>query len=64
MTFNELRDKIFQNYEAGAITDEDLLQIIEFAVSYLNLKTLTNTATFRDKSYNGIKKLCNAGYSY
>ena len=55
MTFNELRDKIFQNYEAGAISDNQLVQIIELAAAYLNLKTLTNTAIFRNKSYNGVK---------
>ena len=44
MTFNELRDKIFSNYEAGAITDEQLVQIIEQATSYLNLQTITNYA--------------------
>lgn len=55
MTFNELKDKLFKNYEAGAISDEDLLQVIELAVGYLNLKTLSNTAGFRGKSYNGIK---------
>ena len=55
MTFNELSDKIFKNYEAGAISDEQLVQIIEHSIFYLNLKTLTNTATFRKKSYNGVK---------
>lgn len=56
MTFNELRDKLFQNYELGVISDEQLLQIIELAKTYLNLKTITNTATLRCKSYNGIKE--------
>lgn len=56
MTFNELRDKFFANYELGAISDDQLLQIIELAKIYLNLKTITNTATIRCKSYNGIKQ--------
>lgn len=55
MTFSELRDKIFQNYEAGAISDEELVQIIELATEYLNLKSRTNTAKYQGKSYNGIK---------
>ena len=55
MTFNDLKDKIFQNYEAGAISDNELVQIIELAVDYLNLKTRTNTAKFQGKSYNGVK---------
>jgi len=56
MTFSELRDKLFSNYEAGAISDEQLVQIIELTKTYLNLKTITNTATIRCKSYNGIKE--------
>jgi hypothetical protein len=56
MTFNELRNKLFKNYELGAISDEQLVQIIEQAKDYLNLKTITNTATIRCKSYNGIKQ--------
>lgn len=56
MTFNELRDKIFSNYEAGAITDEQLVQIIEQATSYLNLQTITNYAKSERISYNGAKK--------
>lgn len=56
MTFNQLRDKIFHNYEAGAISDAELVQIIELAAQYLNLKTQTNTAKFSGKTYNGIKK--------
>lgn len=56
MTFSELSDKLFQNYELGVISDEQLVQIIELAVDYLNLKTLSNTAEYREKSYNGIKK--------
>lgn len=59
MTVNELIDKLFQNYEAGAISDEQLVQIIELAKGYLNLKTTTNTAEFQKKSYNGIKKHSN-----
>lgn len=56
MNFNELRDKIFENYEAGVISDEQLVQIIDLAKDYLNLKTKTNTAKVRNKSYNGIIK--------
>jgi len=56
MTFNDLRDKLFANYEAGAITDADLVQIIEQAAQYLNLQTLTNYAKSNKLSYNGAKK--------
>lgn len=56
MTFNELRDKIFQNYESGHISDEHLVQIIELSAQYLNLQTLTNYAKSEGISYNGAKK--------
>lgn len=56
MTFNNLLDKIFENYQAGVITDEQLVQIIEQASCYLNLQTLTNYATSEKISYNGAKK--------
>ena len=56
MTFSELRDKIFLNYQSGSITDEQLVQLIEQACSYLNLKTLTNYASSEKISYNGAKK--------
>ena len=56
MTFNELYNKIFSNYEAGAITDEQLVQIIEQSAVYLNLKTQTNTAIFHCKKLQWYKK--------
>lgn len=56
MTFNELRDKIFSSYEVGAISDVQLVQIIEQASHYLNLQTLTNYAASERISYNGAKK--------
>ena len=56
MTFNDLKCKIFANYEAGAISDRELISLVDEIVDYLNLKTTTNTAEFRGKSFNGIKK--------
>ena len=56
MTFNELRDKLFLNYEAGAITDEQLVQVIELSANYLNLKTITNYAKANKITYNGALK--------
>lgn len=55
MTFNDLKHKIFANYEAGAISDYELSGLVDEIVDYLNLKTTTNTAEFRGKSFNGIK---------
>ena len=56
MNIDSLKQTLFENYEDGLISDDDLIQIIEQAAEYLNLKTMTNTANFRNKSYNGIKK--------
>lgn len=56
MTFKELADKLFENYQNGFISDEQLVQIIELSAKYLNLKTLTNYAKSDGISYNGAKK--------
>ena len=58
MNFNQLSDKLFQNYEAEAISDKQLLQIIERSVGYLSLKTRTNHGKRIGKSYNGVKNYC------
>ena len=44
MTFNELKHKIFANYEAGAISDHELSGLVDEISGYLNLKTTTSTA--------------------
>ena len=59
MNINNLKQVLFGNYEASIYSDEDLVQLIEQASVYLNLKTRSNTAKYRDKSYNGIKKFAN-----
>ena len=59
MNIYNLKQILFENYEAGMYSDEDLVQLIEQASGYLNLKTRSNTAKYRDKSYNGIKKFAN-----
>jgi len=56
MTFNDLQDKLFSNYENGAISDEQLVRFFEQIVSYLNLKTITNYAKANGITYNGALK--------
>lgn len=56
MTINDLRDKLFQGYETGDVSDDDMVQIIELAAKYLNLKTITNYAKANKISYNGAVK--------
>ena len=41
MTFNDLKHKIFANYEAGAISDYELSGLLSDIADYLNLKTTT-----------------------
>ena len=53
MTFNDLQNKLFENYENGAITDVQLVQIFEQISGYLNLKTITNYAKANKITYNG-----------
>ena len=56
MEINQLQTILFSSYEKGNYTDDDLLHIIEQAIDYLVLKSVTNTAKVRAKSYNGILK--------
>lgn len=56
MTFSELQQKLFENYQAGAITDEQLVQIFEQISGHLNLKTITNYAKRNGITYNGALK--------
>ena len=56
MNISDLKQVLFGNYEAGIYSDYDLILLIKQASGYLNLKTRANTAKYRGKSYNGIKK--------
>ncbi|MGC3979051.1 MAG: hypothetical protein QM751_12995 [Paludibacteraceae bacterium] len=56
MTFNELEYKLFSNFEAGYISNTQLVQIIEQAAQYLNLQTLSDYSKNQGISYNGAKK--------
>ncbi len=47
---------IASKYEAGELDDNSLVQIIELAGSYLNLKTIADYAKSNNMSYNGAKK--------
>lgn len=52
----KLIDFIASKYEAGELDDDSLVQLIELASSYLNLKTIANYAKSNRMSYNGAKK--------
>ena len=55
-----LKDKILKNIhigmENGLLSNDDMVQIIESAGSYLNLKTISDYAKITGISYNGAKK--------
>lgn len=55
------REKNILNRLEACIVEEELsndflVQIIELAASYLNLKTIPNYAKDKNLSYNGVKK--------
>ena len=56
MNINELKEKLFKNYENGFVSDADLVQIIELSSIYLNLRTITNYAKANGITYNGALK--------
>ena len=47
---------IASKYEAGELNNNSLVQIIELAGQYLNLKTISDYAKANRISYNGAKK--------
>lgn len=52
---SKLLDFISDKYENGELNNESLVQIIELAGGYLNLKTISSYAKTNKKSYNGVK---------
>jgi len=50
MNINQL---LFENYENGTISDDDLVQIFEQISLRLNLRTKTNYAKENGLTYNG-----------
>jgi len=55
----KLIDFVAKKYEAGQLDDDSLVQIIELAAKYLNLKTIAEYARSNKLSYNGAKNYRN-----
>ena len=59
MQNNELKDKIILNIMKGMkqnmLSNTDLIEIIEAAGSFLNLRTILDYAKQNNISYNGVK---------
>lgn len=56
MNTDKLLSFISDKFESKQLDNDSLVQLIELAGSYLNLKTLPNWAAENGKSYNGAKK--------
>ena len=46
---------VAKNYESGKLDNDSLVQLIELAAQYLNLKTIAEYAKTNKISYNGAK---------
>lgn len=53
---NKLLEFVARKFQAGELNNESLVQLIELAGDFLNLKTIPNYSKYSGKSYNGIKK--------
>ena len=53
---NNRLNEIGEEIQAGNWSNEGLVQLIELAGSFLNLKTIPDYAKENNKSYNGVKK--------
>lgn len=52
---NKVEEYVYKCLQKNEIDNKDLVQIIERVNIYLNLKTITQFAKDKNKSYNGIK---------
>jgi len=59
LTIKEKNDKlktfVFQKFQDGELDNDTLVQLIEQAGNYLNLKTISDYAQASGMSYNGVK---------
>lgn len=60
LTIKEKNEKlkvfVFQKFQDGELDNDTLVQLIEQAGNYLNLKTIPDYAATNNMSYNGVKK--------
>lgn len=49
-------DEYIQTIFNGELSNEEVVQIIELSMSYLNAKTITEYAKHHNLSYNGVKR--------
>lgn len=51
----KLKTFIFQKFQDGELDNSTLVQLIELAGQFLNLKTIPDYAKANNMSYNGVK---------
>jgi hypothetical protein len=56
---NKICEHLSERIEAGQLSNEDLVKIIEHVGGYLNLQSISNYAATNKMSYNGVKKFRN-----
>lgn len=52
---NNICEHLSKRIEAGELSNEDMVQIIEHVGAYLNITTIANYAQQNNLSYNGVK---------
>ena len=56
MKFNYLYLEIQNSVQNNELNNKNLVQIIELCGAFLNLKTISSYAKYKNLSYNGVKK--------
>ena len=56
LLINNIKQHLSERVENGELTNDELVQLIEYIGGYLNLKTIPDYATENNLSYNGVKK--------
>jgi len=55
MNPEKIKDQIAKGAQNNALSNDDLVQIIELCGAFLNLQTIANYARAEGISYNGVK---------
>lgn len=55
MLINTICEHLSKRIEAGELSNNDIVQIIEYLGGYLNLKTISDYSKEHRISYNGVK---------
>lgn len=56
LLINKILTHLGERIDKGELSNDDMVQLIEFAGQFLNLKTIPDYAKDNNLSYNGVKK--------